>query len=76
MTTSVAACDHCDADVTFRPDPDHHLIMHVDVAHDDDCKFYLALTAARAAKRTPAQELIDAAGNPEPELPTTYAESE
>lgn len=50
MITSLAACDQCDADVRFRPDPDHDLIMHVDIAHDDDCPFYLALTAARAAK--------------------------
>lgn len=50
MPTSIAACDHCDADVTFRPDPDHELIMHVDVAHDDDCKFYLALAARRKSR--------------------------
>lgn len=51
MTTALVGCDHCNADVTFRPDPDHHLIMHVDVAHDDDCKFYLRLEAERGARK-------------------------
>lgn len=46
MTTPIAGCDYCNPDVTFRPDPDHDIIVHVDIAHDDDCKFYRALSAA------------------------------
>lgn len=51
MTNTMIACEYCDAVVTAGHDPDHDLIMHVQVTHDDDCRFYRKLTVNRAERR-------------------------
>lgn len=51
MTTSMNACEHCNADVTLTPDPECEVVMVLTVAHDDDCEFYQQLQAKREARK-------------------------
>ena len=44
------ACDSCNADHEITPDPDHPLITHLHIMHDDDCPVLLQHENSRGAK--------------------------